>query len=85
MIQTEPLSNVTKWVLAPDEQVIDSCTLRNFDNETVKCQKWAYNETYYGPNRVTQVLNIKEKKHFIITTGFDQSLQQLFNFLFSYI
>lgn len=52
----ENSSNASEWVFVPSERVIDSCTMINFDNETVNCQKWAYDNTYYGPNRVTQVI-----------------------------
>lgn len=53
----ETVSNTTEWIMAPSHMVIkdDSCNVQMF-NETVKCQKWSFNETYYGYTRATQVI-----------------------------
>lgn len=53
----ETESNTTKWIMAPSHMVIkdDSCNVQIF-NQTVKCEKWSFNETYYGYTRATQVI-----------------------------
>lgn len=56
----ETISNITTWIMAPSDMVIngDSCNVQMF-NETVKCQMWSFNETYYGNTRATQVIEEK--------------------------
>lgn len=51
----ETTSNITRWIVAPSNMVIeeDACKI-NILNETVKCQKWWYNQTYYEDTRATQ-------------------------------
>lgn len=48
--------NTTEWIVAPSHMVIeeDACKINVF-NETVNCQKWWFNQTYYEDTRATQV------------------------------
>lgn len=52
-----PETNITNWIVAPSNMVIeeDACKI-NMLNETVKCQKWWYDQTYYEDTRATQVI-----------------------------
>jgi len=52
MIQSE--FNSTEWIKAPNERVIDSCKLKTNFSGIQNCEKWSFDETYYGTTRATQ-------------------------------
>jgi len=54
MIQSE--FNSTEWITAPNERVIDSCKLKTNFSGIQNCEKWSFDETYYGTTRATQVI-----------------------------
>ncbi|KAE9544542.1 hypothetical protein AGLY_000083 [Aphis glycines] len=51
--ELESESNITNWIVAPKFNN-DSCQAINTYNQTVNCEKWIFNETYYGTTRATQ-------------------------------
>uniref|UniRef100_A0A2S2PSA5 Organic cation transporter-like protein n=1 Tax=Schizaphis graminum TaxID=13262 RepID=A0A2S2PSA5_SCHGA len=50
---SESGSNITNWIVAPKFNN-DSCQALNTFNKTINCEKWVFNETYYGSTRATQ-------------------------------
>lgn len=55
MMQHE--SNITNWIAAPGV-LNDSCKVMNSFNETVTCNKWIFDRTYYEDTRTTEVNTI---------------------------
>ncbi|XP_060881015.1 organic cation transporter protein [Metopolophium dirhodum] len=51
--ELESESNITNWIVAPKFNN-DSCQAIINYNKTINCEKWSFNETYYGSTRATQ-------------------------------
>jgi len=56
------ISNITEWTVAPSYTTVEDACKVNMLNETIKCQKWWFNETYYESTRATQVTILKNTK-----------------------
>ncbi|XP_050428065.1 organic cation transporter protein [Adelges cooleyi] len=54
VLDTETNATNTQWILASQDNIIDSCTVKNVFNETEKCHNWLFNTTYYESTRATQ-------------------------------
>ncbi|XP_025412390.1 organic cation transporter protein [Sipha flava] len=57
----QPESNMTNWFATP-EIFNDSCKVMNDFNETVACEKWIFDRTYYEDTRTTEWMMICDNR-----------------------
>lgn len=63
MVPTIGQNNVTEWAVPPHSWILkddngndDSCKVRDLENNTIICEKWKFNRTYFEDTRTTQVI-----------------------------